>query len=93
MDKLISLQAAVDALARVARENFNLSDNFNHYLAGLMDVEKAVRDLPEAIIRCRDCKYTDGCEPIEDGRYWCCIHESFMYYCSDAERREQDERI
>jgi hypothetical protein len=42
------------------------------------------------IIKCRDCKYTDGCEPIEDGRYWCCLHGSFMYYCSDAERREDE---
>ena len=45
-DDLISRQAAIDALARVAREKFNLSDEFNHYLAGLMDGENAIRQLP-----------------------------------------------
>lgn len=41
-------QAAIDALARTAREKFNLSDEFNHYLAGLMDGENAIRWLPSA---------------------------------------------
>ena len=40
------------------------------------------------IIQCKDCKFTDGNRPIADGRYWCVIHGSFMYFCSDAERRE-----
>lgn len=40
------------------------------------------------IVRCEDCKFTDGERPIADGRYWCVIHSSFMYFCSDAERRE-----
>ena len=44
----ISRQAAIDALARMAREKFNLSDEFNHYLAGLMDGENAIRHLPSA---------------------------------------------
>ena len=48
MDDLISRQAAIDALAREAREKFKLSDEFNHYLAGLMDVENAIRQLPSA---------------------------------------------
>ena len=48
MQDLISRQAAIDALARVAREKFNLSDEFNHYLAGLMDGENAIRQLPSA---------------------------------------------
>ena len=47
-DRLISEQAAIDALARTAREKFNLSDEFNHYLAGLMDGETAIRQLPTA---------------------------------------------
>ena len=42
------------------------------------------------IIRCKDCKYWDGEKPIADGRYWCIIHGSFMYYCSDAERRTDE---
>ena len=50
--------------------------------------EKGYNDAKAEIIRCKDCKYNDGEEPIADGRYWCMLHQSFMYYCSDAERRE-----
>lgn len=38
------------------------------------------------IVRCKDCRHR-GEKPISDGRYWCNIHNAFMYYCSDAERR------
>ena len=48
MSELIDRQAAIDALARAAREKFNLSDEFTHYLAGLMDGENAIRQLPSA---------------------------------------------
>jgi len=48
MSDLIDRQAAIDVLARTAREKFNLSDEFNHYLAGLMDGELAIRQLPSA---------------------------------------------
>ena len=48
MSDLISRQAAIDALARTAREKFNLSDGFNYYLAGLRDGETAIRQLPSA---------------------------------------------
>lgn len=44
-------QAALDALARTAREKFNLSDEYNHYLAGLMDGELAIKELPPARIQ------------------------------------------
>lgn len=50
-----------------------------------------VFDAPSAepeIICCEDCKYADGSKPIADGRYWCKLHSSFMYYCSDAEMKE-----
>ena len=40
------------------------------------------------VMRCQDCKFTDGERPIADGRYWCVLHSSFMYFCSDAERRD-----
>ena len=42
----ISRQAAIDAFAKIAREKFNLSDEYNHYLAGLMDGELAIKGLP-----------------------------------------------
>ena len=55
-------------------------------------LESILQDMPTAepigeLIRCRDCKFTDEDGPIDDGRYWCVLHESFMYFCSDAERR------
>lgn len=37
------------------------------------------------IVCCEECKYSDG-EPIADGRYWCNMHGSFMYYCSEGEK-------
>jgi len=40
------------------------------------------------IVFCKDCKYTDGNPPIADGRSWCVLHGSFMYYCSDGCRKE-----
>ncbi len=49
MNDLISRQAAIEALARMARGKFNLSDEFNHYCAGLMDGEMAIRRLPSAV--------------------------------------------
>ena len=39
------------------------------------------------IVCCEECKYTDGDSPIADGRSWCVLHASFMYYCSDGKRR------
>lgn len=48
----------------------------------------ALNSLPSAeleIVMCKECKHR-GEEPIADGRYWCNIHNAFMYYCSDAER-------
>ena len=41
---------------------------------------------PIDIVRCGECKYTDGEPPIVDGRSWCILHGCFMYYCSDGER-------
>ena len=56
MSDLISRQAAIDALARTAREKFNLSDEFNHYLAGLIDGETAIRQLPSVYLEQPICK-------------------------------------
>ena len=46
MSDLIDRQAAIDELARTAREKFNLSDEYSYYLAGLMDGELAIKELP-----------------------------------------------
>ena len=78
---LISRQAAIDALARTAKEKFNLSDEFNHYLAGLMDGELAIRQLPSAQPEheCRTCRYNrlewseepcDSCTSGGESNHW-----------------------
>ena len=72
---LISRQAALDAL--------------EWKWAGKAAID-AIKNLPTAepeLIRCKDCKFTDGDGPIADGRYWCVLHQEFMEFCSDAERR------
>ena len=46
MTDYIDRQAAIEALARTAREKFNLSDEYSYYLAGLMDGELAIKELP-----------------------------------------------
>ena len=52
-----------------------------------MAIAKLSASEPE-IIRCKECEHR-GEEPIADGRYWCDIHDTFMYYCSDVERRAE----
>lgn len=81
----VSRQAALDVLARTAREKFNLSDEFNHYLAGLMDGDTAIRQLPSAqpeLIRCGECANYDGRRCSRTG--WTCGTDDF---CSFAEKR------
>lgn len=98
MSDLISRQAAIDALARTAREKFNLSDEFGHYLAGLMDGENAIRQLPSAqpeIIRCKDCRHvgTDATCCFVCTRVGMGLKPYHVYpddFCSYAERRTDD---
>ena len=94
MDDLISRQAAIDALARVAREKYNLSDEFNHYLAGLMDGENAIRQLPSAQPErtCVNCGMTANKGGwYADGRTRCPIEEHYALpkdgYCHLWEKR------
>lgn len=52
---------------------------------------EALESIPSVgsdIVCCEDCKYADD-KPIADGRYWCELHYSYMYYCSDAERKKE----
>jgi hypothetical protein len=83
MDSLISRQAAIDA-----SESFGMLDGY----ADQQELIYRIRQLPsaESIVRCKDCKHREE-KPIADGRYWCEIHDTFMYYCSDAERRDDDQ--
>lgn len=73
MNDLISRKTAIDALARTAREKFNLSDEYNHYLAGLMDGENAIRQLPSAEPEKEKAKRVlwTGWKGCRDTRYKC----------------------
>ena len=78
MSDLIERQEAIDALST------------SH---GILYPIRTIEALPPAqseIIECKDCKYR-GEKPIAGGRYLCNIHGAFMYYCSDAERRKEDD--
>lgn len=78
----VSKQAAIDVIRFECGEWTGLAKT----------IENKINELPSAqpeINHCRDCKHR-GEEPIADGRYWCEIHDTFMYYCSDAERRTDD---
>lgn len=93
MSDLISRKAAIDALARTARENFKISDEFDHYLAGLIDGDNAIRQLPSVdvpeIIRCKDCKWFNdiGCSiAIADDS----DRPTENDFCSFAERRTDE---
>lgn len=56
-------------------------------LADAVMDEKRFPPVQLEILTCDDCKYADD-KPISDGRHLRSRHGSFMYYCSDAERRE-----
>ena len=45
---------------------------------------KGIREICE-LVRCGECKHSDGNPPIADGRYWCNMHGSFLRYGSEGE--------
>lgn len=63
------------------------NDQYTDEIEEAFDMAISALQQPE-IARCEDCEFTDGERPLADGRYWCVLHSSFMYFCSDAERRE-----
>lgn len=63
---------------------FRKSGLYDVSIVGRRTIVSKISKQPE-IIGCKDCKHR-GEKPISDGRYWCNIHNAFMYYCSDAER-------
>ena len=92
MSDLISRKATVDEINERQRKLIYCF-GFENDMVKIMDIAKSiVLAIPSAqpeIIRCKDCVLREG-EPIADGRYWCQLHGSFMYYCSDAERGENE---
>lgn len=81
----ISRQSVLSYIDRIKHQGTGKEKSFDF-------LEKYVSKLPSVqpeIIRCKDCKHR-GEKPIADGRYWCEVHDTFMYYCSDAERRTDE---
>ena len=88
-DDFISRKGAIDAIEAVFPVDPMKSEYAQGIACGAALSKTYIEQLPSAqpeIIHCRDCKHR-GEKPIADGRYWCEIHDTFMYYCSDAERR------
>ena len=74
MDDLISRQAAIDALAEVARDRFNLQDTFQECLDALNDAESKIKRLPSA--HCDNCPYPDEyVKAKEDALRWIPVSE------------------
>ena len=90
MSDLISRQAAIDAVKKLAYPDGYIDEPFEH-------VTDALRVLPSAqpeIIRCRDCKHSDWYKTI-DGLSFCYCMEHGSHgngendFCSRAERKEE----
>ena len=91
-DDFISRKWAIDAIEAVFPVDPMKSEYAQGIACGAALSKTYIEQLPSAqpeIIHCCDCKHR-GEKPIADGRYWCEIHDTFMYYCSDAERRTDD---
>ena len=69
-----------------------------HFMNGIATVRELIEDVPEAVVRCRDCKYIGPLSPPDD--YNACTHNRAMVYapvdgfCCWGERRtdEADQR-
>ena len=73
---------------------YELLENFEHlYPEATAAFRVAVAELPEGLVRCRNCAaYTT--EIAGKPTSWCCCHERITYpndFCSDGEPKEGDE--
>ena len=88
MNDLIDRQAAIDAICSAC----NITSDYTK-CTGYPESSRwceeitALRNVP-SVSGCEQCQHNGGEAPIADGRYWCTRHESFMYYCSDEERKD-----
>lgn len=60
-----------------------------HYEQVLSEIREMLETAQQEIIQCRDCKHSND-KPIGGDRYWCTIHDSYMMYCSDGERKNDE---
>ena len=94
-DEMIYKKDAIDALRGLPRWVMDPNGEFQPVdppAVSMLDPDDAVsaiENLPAVgIIGCEYCAYHEE-PPIADGRYWCSLHDDFMYYCSDVERQEE----
>ena len=85
--KLIDASKVLDALATFTdKEHGN-----NHFLNGIATAEEIVEQMPEAVVRCRDCKhytYYNECTCL----HWDIDQNNYPYtdeddFCSHGEKR------
>ena len=91
---LISRQAAIDVLNKLARENFTLINAFSFYLGALHDAADEIKNLPSAQPErtCVNCGRTvNNGGWYADGRTRCPIEEHYALpkdgYCHLWEKR------
>ena len=95
MSNYISREAAIEAIAALARQKFSLSDNFQPYLEGLKDADIRVRAIPAAdvapVVYCKDCRHRDPedhkCDCGEMERQGCPFKVADDYFCAYGEAR------
>lgn len=65
MTEYIERTAAIEALAKLGRQKFNLGDSYPFYLEGLKDADIRIRALPIANVRevvlCGECVLSGHC--------------------------------
>ena len=65
-----------------------------HFMNGIATVLELIEDMPEAVVRCRDCKYIGPLSPTDD--YNTCKHKRAMIdapvdgFCCWGERRSDE---
>lgn len=98
MDKLISANAVLEVLGC-----FTDTEHGNpHFLNGIATARESVEDAPEAVVRCKDCKWYEIWQIKRDGtgdkrfKPSVCVRGTYAqrrradWYCADGERREDE---
>ena len=97
MDRLISLQAAIDTLFELYEYQMDIDPTEAADLVrqGIYLAEKKIEQLPSAepeIIRCKDCKYQDENWRRVSVRWLPCmdVRTGSNWFCGSAERRTDE---
>lgn len=91
MNKYLTEEAVTQAINLAAIEN--VADANHNYAKGFRDAVRAVEELPESIVRCKDCAY--GRYDIFGRGMFCGLHLSSVFgdvketdFCSFAREKE-----